>query len=72
MGGACVRYGGEVCAEFGGKPERMKPPGRPRHRWEDKNKIWNIWWDRRGLDWSGSEQRQVKSSSERGNEHRVT
>jgi hypothetical protein len=23
----------------GGKPGRKRPPGRPRHRWEDNNKM---------------------------------
>jgi len=30
----------ERCVQsFGGKPERKRPPGRPRHRWEDNIKI---------------------------------
>lgn len=33
-----------------GKPERKKPPGRRRRRWEDDIKIYllEIWW---GVDW---------------------
>jgi hypothetical protein len=39
MGRACSMYGGEV-----GKPEGRRPPGRPRHRWEDNMKgIFEKW-----------------------------
>jgi hypothetical protein len=43
MGGACSGYGGEVRRGvyriLVGKPERNKPLGRPRHRWEDNIKM---------------------------------
>jgi len=41
MGGACRTYGGRVGAhgDLVRKPERKRPLGRPRHRWED-----NITW----------------------------
>ena len=41
MGGTCCTYGGrESCAQgFGGKPERKRPLGRPRRRWEDNIKM---------------------------------
>jgi len=29
----------DVCRFLMGKPEGMRPPGRPRHRWEDNNKM---------------------------------
>jgi hypothetical protein len=34
-----------------GKPEGKRPPGRPRHRWEDNNKMGlrEIGWF--GMDW---------------------
>jgi hypothetical protein len=31
-----------------GKPEGMRPPKRPRHRWEDNIKMDGKWWD--GVD----------------------
>jgi hypothetical protein len=41
MGRACGAYGGgERCARgSGGRPERKRPLGRPRHRWEDNIKV---------------------------------
>jgi hypothetical protein len=42
---------GEVrnaCNILVGKPERKRPLGRPRHRWED-----NIRMDLRGVSWEG-------------------
>ena len=41
MGGACSAYGGgERCAQgSGGKPERKRPLGGPRCRWEDNIKM---------------------------------
>jgi hypothetical protein len=38
MGGAFGRYGGEVHRVLVGKPEGMRPLGRPRRRWKDKIK----------------------------------
>jgi hypothetical protein len=37
MGRTCSKYGEEVrCIQgFGGKPERKRPPARPRHGWVD-------------------------------------
>ena len=42
MGGACSSYGGEernVYRVLVGKPERKRPHGRPRSRWEDNIKM---------------------------------
>jgi len=41
MGGACSANGGEgrLIQGFVGKPERKRPLGRPRHRWEDNIKL---------------------------------
>ena len=39
MGGACGAYGGGVHGVLVGKPERKKPLGRPRRRWEDNIKM---------------------------------
>jgi len=36
MGGACGTYRGEVLV---GKPEGKRPPGRPRHIWENNIKM---------------------------------
>ena len=40
MSGACSMYGAEkgVHRVLVGKPERQRPHGRPRHRWEDNIK----------------------------------
>jgi hypothetical protein len=35
MGGACSAYGRVVYRVLVGKPERRRPLGRPRRRWED-------------------------------------
>jgi len=39
MGGACSTYGGEekFIQVLVGKPERKRPLGRPRRRWDDNN-----------------------------------
>jgi len=37
MGGACGAYGGGEHRVLVGKPERKRPMGRPRRRWEDNN-----------------------------------
>jgi hypothetical protein len=48
------------------KPEKRKPLGRPRRRWENiKMDLQEVGW---GLDLSGSEQRQVTSCCASGNE----
>jgi len=42
MGGSCSAYGGgkrDVYRVLVGKPERKRPLGRPRHRWEDNIKM---------------------------------
>ena len=42
MGGPCSAYGGRREAHSGywcGKPERKRPLGRPRRRWEDSFKL---------------------------------
>jgi hypothetical protein len=43
-----------------GKPEKKRPMGRRRRRWEDNIKLvfrnWDVWY---GLDWAGSGKRQV-------------
>ena len=41
MGGACSTYGGEdrCIQNFGGETLGKRPLGRPRHRWEDNNKM---------------------------------
>jgi hypothetical protein len=41
MGGARSMYGERRCAYrvLGGKPERQRPLGKPRHRWENSIKI---------------------------------
>jgi hypothetical protein len=55
-----------------GKPERKRPLGRSRHRWEDNIKMdlqkWDVgvWTD--GLDRSGSGYGQVAGTCECGNE----
>ena len=38
-----------------GKPERKRPPGRSRRRWEDNIKIdiQEVGWEGGGMDWSG-------------------
>ena len=57
IGGACGTYGegGERCIEnLVGKPERKRPLGRPRRRWEDniKKDIQEVgWWKWIGLIW---------------------
>ena len=40
MGLSCSQNGGrkESFQNFNGKPTRKRPPGRPRHRWEDNIK----------------------------------
>jgi len=53
MGGARSTYGGEEWHVQGlvGKPERKRPLGRPRRRWEDNIKmdLQEVgWW---GMDW---------------------
>ena len=52
-----------------GKPERMRPLGRPRRRWEDNIKmdLHEVGWGH-GLDCSGSGQGQVAGSCKCGNE----
>ena len=41
MGGTCSAYGDKrgVYRVLVGKSEGMRPLGRPRHRWEDNNKM---------------------------------
>jgi len=39
MGGACGAYGGGGRRVLVGKPERKRPLGRPRRRWEDNIKM---------------------------------
>jgi len=41
MGGVCSAYGEkrDVYRILVGKPERKRPPGRPRRRWEDNIKM---------------------------------
>jgi hypothetical protein len=53
-----------------GKPEGMRPLGRPRHRWVDNIRIdlGEVGWSDVRVDWSGSGQEQVKSSCEFGTE----
>jgi hypothetical protein len=36
---ACMREGKGVYRVLGGRPERKRPLGRPRHRWEDNIKM---------------------------------
>jgi hypothetical protein len=52
-----VRMGNErcVCRVLVGKPERKRPLGRPRSRWEDNIKmdLHEVGWGGYGLDWSG-------------------
>jgi len=40
-GGPCSMDGGQdsCIQDLVGKPERKRPPGRPRHRWEDNIKM---------------------------------
>jgi len=55
MGGACSGYGGEerrgVYRILVGKPERKKPLGRPRRRWEDNIKMDFHEVGSGGMDW---------------------
>ena len=55
MGGACGTYGGEErCIQgLGGRLEKKKPLGRPRHRWEDNIKmdLQEVGWGGIGLNW---------------------
>jgi hypothetical protein len=48
---------------FGGKPERKRPPGLPRRRWEDNMKR-----DLKQQDWTDIEQDRDKSCCDNGNE----
>jgi len=51
MGGACSAYGErrDAYRVLVGKPEVKRPPGRPRHKWDDDIKIdlqeevWGVW-----------------------------
>jgi hypothetical protein len=53
MGGACSTHGEKRNAYriLAGKPERKRPLGRPRRRWEDNIRmdLREIGWD--GMDW---------------------
>jgi hypothetical protein len=46
----------DACRALVGKPEEMRPLGRPRRRWEDNIKIdlREVGWGGHGLDQSGS------------------
>jgi hypothetical protein len=59
MDRACGTYGERRGAYrvLEGKPEGMKPLGKPRHRWEDNIKMYlrEVGWREHGLDQSGSE-----------------
>jgi hypothetical protein len=52
VGGACGSHGEErkVYKILVGKPERKRPLGRPRHRWEDGNRM-----DLREIGWGSVE-----------------
>jgi len=54
MGGACSAYGEGrgVYRVLVGKPEGKRPLGRPRRRWEDNIKNWDVG-VRNGLIWLG-------------------
>ena len=71
MGRVCSTYGEsrDVYRVLVGKPERRRPLGRPRRRWEDNTKIdlGEVGWGH-GLDRSGSGQGLVAGSCEGGNE----
>jgi hypothetical protein len=55
MGGACGTYWGRVAYRvLVGNPERKRPLGRPRRRWEDNIKMDLKELDCGGLDRSGS------------------
>jgi len=63
---------GEITGAYAvlvGKPEGMRPPGRPRRRWDDSIKMdfQDVGWGH-GLDCSGSGEGQVFGCCERGNE----
>ena len=53
MGGVCSPYGGEErrIQGFRGGPEGKRPLGRPRHRWEDNNKMDLQEVGCEGIDW---------------------
>jgi hypothetical protein len=56
MGGACSTYGEGIAVYrvLVGKPERKDPLGKPRHRWEDNNRLIFRKWDVglwTGLSW---------------------
>jgi len=54
MGGACSTYGGEERAYriLVGKPERKRPLGRLRRRWEDNIKMDILEVGGGGMDWT--------------------
>ena len=56
MSGVCSTYGGErrgIYRVLVRKPEGKRPPGRPRHRWEDNIKmIFRKWGEVVGTGWS--------------------
>ena len=58
MGGACSKKGERrgVYRVMVRIPERKRPLGRPRHRWEDniKMEFQEVDWGGRGLDQAGS------------------
>jgi hypothetical protein len=61
-----------MCTVFwlGGRPEGMKPLGRPLHRWEDNSRmdLQEVGWG--GMDWINLVQdRQLVGTCECGNEH---
>jgi hypothetical protein len=53
MGGTCRTYGesGGIYRLLVGEPEGMRPPGRPRHRWEDIIKMDFQEVGCEGIDW---------------------
>jgi hypothetical protein len=48
---ASMERKGFVCRILIGKPEEKKPPGRPRRRWEDNNKMDSREIGLGGMDW---------------------
>ena len=63
MGGACSAYGRGrrgVYRILVGKPERRRPLGRPRHRWEDNIKLDLQEVGCGGMDWIELAQNRVR------------
>jgi hypothetical protein len=42
---------GELRTGYGGRPEGKRPPGRPKHLWEDNNKVNFQEVVFKGMDW---------------------